>query len=242
MAAMQLMWTCGLIPILLPNSRFPWIFSQVLIYRPTGGCGCGLVEYGPDQCAARARGVITTRMRSALTTGPHLLLVASDDSKSRCDMKDANFFLLSVLSKTIHEINLYSLFDVFSLAAKIEGAVDISTTDCTMCFLGTGITKRGSLSYDTAKIGCDEWNITACTFVFENYVHFTNKATVNIKGEHALRIVSKKGDIEISTKFDLSMKGKIPNVNSKTFLGGYHNYNGSNPGMVTLVTTYCHNL
>lgn len=94
--------------------------------------------------------------------------------------------------------------------------------------------KFGKLSSYQATIGCREWKITTCTFHFERDVEFAATSTVSIAGKYALKIVAKSGDIVISTKFDLSMQGKIHPSASETFLGGYSNLKKSSPGMYAI--------
>ena len=90
--------------------------------------------------------------------------------------------------------------------------------------------KTGTLTHKLVSIDCHQWNITECTFVFDGTVNFHSSATLIIKGEHALKIVAKRGNIAVETKFDMSAKNSGSYVGSKTILGGFNNLNGNNPG------------
>jgi len=117
----------------------------------------------------------------------------------------------------------------FRSTTNLSGVIEIDTKKCEMEGLNVMYKKTGSLSNESVEIDCDQWNFSICTFTFNSTVSFGPSAAFTIKGEYALKIVVKQGDIIVATKFDMSAKDKsIGNI--KTFLGGYRNSNNGNPG------------
>ena len=116
-------------------------------------------------------------------------------------------------------------------SANISGTVEIHTTTCEIDFLNASRKKSGTLTRKSVSIDCHQWNITECTFVFYGTVNFHRSAKLIIKGEHALKIVAKQGNIIVETKFDMSAKNSGSSVKGKTVLGGFNNYHGNNPGL-----------